>query len=258
MKCIILRYHIKLSFVMKSLATFFLAFVFSLNIFADTVSDQEKEALIRLYEATKGAEWKIKWDLSLSVATWYGVEIENGKVVALHLGDNNLQGNLPAGLSALVHLTTIDLHNNKIQGQLPQEIGKLNQLETLALFGNKIEGQLPESLYRIVTLKVLLLNNNQFSGNLSKEVSNFSALQNLSLFDNNFEGEVPNELEKLPNLSELNLSYNKFKGGASRNLIVLDALNMTMLDENGNPFLLEIATDKPTTIVLPKINHAYE
>ena len=84
---------------------------------------------------------------------------------------------------------------------------------------------------------------------MNPEIINFHALQNLSLFDNNLEGEIPGGLEKLHNLTELNLSYNKFKGTVSKNLAVLDVLNMTMLDENGNPVLLEINTEKETTIV---------
>ena len=84
---------------------------------------------------------------------------------------------------------------------------------------------------------------------LNPEIINFHALQNLSLFDNNLEGEIPGGLEKLHNLTELNLSHNKFKGTVSKNLAVLDVLNMTMLDENGNPVLLEINTEKETTIV---------
>lgn len=210
---------------MKSLTLFFVAFIFSLNIYADAVSNQEKDALIKLYHATNGPHWKIKWDLSLSASTWYGVQIENGKVISLNLADNNLQG------------------------ELPFELGKLNNLEILSLSNNELYGDLPGSLYKIATLKILLLNNNKLSGNLSTEIINFHALQNLSLFDNNFEGEIPKGLEKLHNLSEMNLSYNHFKGSASKDLILLDALNMTMFDENGNPFLLEINNEKETTIV---------
>lgn len=33
---------------------------------------------------------KTKWDLSLSVSNWYGVTIENGKVIGLNLSDNKL------------------------------------------------------------------------------------------------------------------------------------------------------------------------
>lgn len=234
---------------MKSLATFFVAFIFSLNIYADTVSDKEKDALIKLYHSTNGLNWKIKWDLALSVSTWYGVQIENGKVTALYLGDNNLQGELPVEFFDLVNLVTIDFHKNNLQGKLPTEIGKLKQLEVLSLFNNEIQGDLPSSIYQISTLKVLLLNSNKLSGTLSTEIINFNALQNLSLFDNSFEGEIPKGLEKLHNLSEMNLSYNKFKGTVSKNLALLDPLNMTMFDEEGTPFLLEINTEKETTIV---------
>lgn len=63
------------------------------------------------------------------------------------------------------------------------------------------------------------------------------------------EGEIPSGIQKLHNLAELNLSYNKFKGTVSKNLALLDALNMTLFDETGNPVLLEINTEKETTIV---------
>jgi len=295
-KNIILQQKTNPKFVMKSLAPFFIAFVFSLNIYADTVSEKEKNALIKFYHATNGLHWKIKWDLSLSVSKWYGVQVEEGKVTAINLSANNLQGELPAEFFNLASLKVIDLHQNTIKGQLPAsisnlkdlevldisnnrlsgslpksicelkklkdlevfkneisgelpvEIGKLNQLEILALFENELKGDLPESLYKITTLKVLLLNN-KLTGILRPEIINFHALQNLSLFDNNFEGEIPNGLGKLYNLAELNLSYNKFKGTVSKNLALLDALNMTMFDENDNPFLLEINTEKETTII---------
>lgn len=229
---------------MKSFATLFLAFVFSLNVLADTVSDKEKDVLIKLYHSTNGSQWKVKWDLSSSVSTWYGVQTYNGKVTALHLADNNLQGELPGAFFDLVNLVVLDLHKNHLKGALSNEIEKLNQLEILCLSDNEIEGILPNSLYKLAALKVLLLNNNKFSGNLSSEIVNLNSLQNLSLFDNNFEGEIPKELESLSNLSELNLSYNKFKGSVSRNLTVLDSLNMTMFDSHGNPFLLDVNEER--------------
>ncbi|WP_431244180.1 hypothetical protein ACQ9BO_07390 [Flavobacterium sp. P21] len=52
----------------------------------------------------------------------------------------------------------------------------------------------------------------------------------------------------MKHLSEMNLSYNKFKGGVSRKIALLDALNMTMFDENGNLFLLEINAERQKNI----------
>jgi hypothetical protein len=65
-------------------------------------------------------------------------------------------------------------------------------------------------------------------------------LENLSLFENQMEGQVP-DLEKLNNLKE-NISYNKFSGLISRKLAVLDALNMTMLNDKGMA-VLNVAMD---------------
>ncbi|GGE96186.1 hypothetical protein GCM10011518_01850 [Flavobacterium limi] len=208
---------------MRKLYFLLLLFALSNSVFADTVSDKEKDALIKIYQATNGRDWKIKWDLTSSVSTWFGVEINNGQVVGLNLADNNLKG------------------------ELPSAIGDLRHLQTLALFNNEIKGNLPESVYEIPNLKILLLNNNKFSGSLSHKIENFNSLVNLSLFDNNFEGEIPKELQNLQNLSEMNLSYNKFKGSVSKKLTLLDALNMTMLDENGNPFLLDVTEEKDIT-----------
>jgi hypothetical protein len=68
-------------------------------------------------------------------------------------------------------------------------------------------------------------------------------LENLSLFENQMEGQVPFDLEKLNNLKEMNISYNKFSGLISRKLAVLDALNMTMLNDKGMAVLLNVAMD---------------
>lgn len=225
--------------------TFLVLMLFlSCSAFADAVSDREKDALVKIYHATNGADWKIKWDLSLSVSTWFGVEINSGKVVGLNLSDNNLKGGLPDALSNLINLKIADFSSNKISGELPTDIGNLEHLEILSLFNNQIEGSLPGSLYEISTLKTLLLNNNKLSGSLSNKIRNFNSLENLSLFDNKFTGEIPKDLENLQYLSEMNLSYNQFEGTVSKKIVLLDSLNMTMFDKDGNPFLLEINTEK--------------
>lgn len=49
------------------------------------VSVAEKNALIQLYNATNGANWTSKWDLNAPVSSWYGVKIQDDKVVAVEL-----------------------------------------------------------------------------------------------------------------------------------------------------------------------------
>ena len=56
------------------------------------ISTNEKEALIALYNATNGSEWNSSWNLETSIETWYGVTVEDNKVVEISLQFNNLQG----------------------------------------------------------------------------------------------------------------------------------------------------------------------
>ena len=64
---------------LKFIAVFFFITVYS---FAN-VSLNEKDALIALYNATNGAEWNSVWDLSTSVDTWYGIKVEDNKIVEI-------------------------------------------------------------------------------------------------------------------------------------------------------------------------------
>ncbi len=65
MKFIILTLSNETPNCYEKLIHIFFNICFSLNSFADTVSDKEKEALIKLYHATDGSQWTIKWDLTL-------------------------------------------------------------------------------------------------------------------------------------------------------------------------------------------------
>ena len=67
---------------MKNIYSLFLVFLFSVVMKAE-VSVSEKSALINLYNATNGANWKAKWDLNAPVSSWYGVKLLNDKVVAI-------------------------------------------------------------------------------------------------------------------------------------------------------------------------------
>jgi Leucine-rich repeat (LRR) protein len=117
------------------------------------VSPLEKEALVELYHATFGEKWTRSWDLSKPVDSWYGVSIEDDKVVAIDLSFNNLKGELPDGLNTLTHLKRLNLAFNAIGGKLPASLTDMVHLEELQLFSNKIKGTLPEDISNLQRLR---------------------------------------------------------------------------------------------------------
>ena len=60
----------------------------------------DKSVLETLYDQTDGDGWlnRSDWMTKKPMGDWYGVETENGRVIKLDLGGNNLVGRLPWGL----------------------------------------------------------------------------------------------------------------------------------------------------------------
>ena len=56
--------------------------------------DAERDALVALYRATNGNSWDEKqgWCTNAPLSEWHGVKVSEGRVVALDLRQNNLQG----------------------------------------------------------------------------------------------------------------------------------------------------------------------
>ena len=80
---------------MKNTATLILMLFVSASMWA-SISFSEKDALVKLYIATNGNQWKKQWDFNKPVSSWYGVKLQNDKVVGLDLSNNNLTGQLPS------------------------------------------------------------------------------------------------------------------------------------------------------------------
>lgn len=130
---------------------------FSCDI-AEGVSKQECIALSTLYLGTNGQNWtnKSNWLSNKNVCSWYGVSCNScaltggscagSSVYVLYLAGNNLQGQLPAGLSALSNLLILHLENNNLSGDVPPELASLPQLTTVCLFGNPNLGAIPSEL----------------------------------------------------------------------------------------------------------------
>ncbi|TVZ54885.1 putative secreted protein (Por secretion system target) [Lutibacter sp. Hel_I_33_5] len=174
------------------------------------VSEEQRNALIAIYNSTNGDNWTHK-DNWLSetepIDNWYGIKVTGNRVVRINLNNNNLLGKIPKDISALKHLESISFYGNKLLEELPPELGVLTDLKLLDLGGNSFTGEIPETYANLNKLNHLWLDSNELIGDVPEYFSTFTNLNNLVLNNNNFSG----KLSKFPNLKLLNISYNRFQ-----------------------------------------------
>ncbi|AXT18307.1 hypothetical protein D7030_08395 [Flavobacteriaceae bacterium AU392] len=92
------------------------------------ISEEERDALIALYNATNGPNWtnNTNWNTSASVCDWYGVTVTNGTVTNLNLSNNQLSGNIPLELVELTNLISLSLNDNQLSGTIPSGLSEIN------------------------------------------------------------------------------------------------------------------------------------
>eukprot|EP00903_Cladosiphon_okamuranus_P016294 g15026.t1 len=145
----------------------------------------DREALMVLFNDTGGDSWNNQtgWGGSEPLDKWHGVAVDGeGRVVKLHLRNNNLNGQLPPELESLTNLETLVLSDNRLKGPVPKELGYLSRL------------------------KELDLSINDFTGSIPKALANASSLEILRLQCNDLHGSVP-PINKLGNLKEFNADW---------------------------------------------------
>ncbi|XP_037422688.1 receptor-like protein EIX1 [Triticum dicoccoides] len=87
-------------------------------------------------------------------------------MVNLDLSCNNLIGDIPEEISALVALKNLNLSWNNFSGKIPENIGALTQVESLDLSHNEISGGIPASLSALTSLSRLNLSYNTLTGDI--------------------------------------------------------------------------------------------
>ena len=132
----------------------------------------EREALVALYSATDGRNWKNNdgWLSDEALGEWYGVTTNStGRVASLALGGNRLSGEIPPELGSLSSLEELDLgiyfvssdpldaDGNQLSGEIPSELGSLSNLRWLDLGGNQLSGEIPSELGGLSNLTNLVL-----------------------------------------------------------------------------------------------------
>ena len=146
-----------------------------------TSAETDREALVALYEATDGEDWRENdnWLSDAPIGEWQGVKTdEDGRVVELVLWADNLEGQLPPELGNLAKLERLNLFLNRLDGEIPPELGMLFNLKELILMGNQLAGAIPYQLGGLLNLEKLYFSTgNQFTGCIP------SSLQNVAVND---------------------------------------------------------------------------
>ena len=159
--------------------------------------------LVKLYNATNGANWTNKWILTSLMTTWYGVTLADGRVTTVALINNHLSGTLlDLNFSKLQSLNL--LGNTSLIGPIPNF--NFPELQYLNLGSNQLSGTIPN--FNLTKLQTLNLRFNK----LSSTIPNFTLpnLQYLDISFNPLSGTIPNFI--LPNLKTLSIGYNQLSG----------------------------------------------
>lgn len=207
----------------------------SSNPIAAQIPQNEREALIALYNNTDGANWHVN-DHWLGVAgtecTWYGVTCSDGHVQNLGMIDNELRGVIPPELGNLSNLTILDLDTNYLNGSIPPQLGGLQNLEMLILQYNQLSGSIPAELGSLTNLWLLALGENQLTGKIPPQLGSLSNLQYLLATRNQLSGTIPPQLGNLSGLLDLGLSHNQLSGNIPPEIGDLSGLEWLTLQDN--------------------------
>ncbi|KAJ3109332.1 hypothetical protein HDU96_007265 [Phlyctochytrium bullatum] len=113
-----------------------------------------------------------------------------GRIVALSLWGNNLNGIVPAELSRLRNLRRLIIYLNKLFGPIPSGLMNLSNLEYLGLNDNLLTGTLPPGLIDIPSMVFFEVENNFLIGGVPEALSR-KAFQEKKIYGNCF-SDVPN------------------------------------------------------------------
>lgn len=112
---------------------------------------------------------------------------------------NQLTGDIPMELGALVKLLDLSLSYNKLNGSIQRSLGNLTRLVSLFMSINQ-----PSTFWRhfygvgeLVRLKIFILYDNDLHGIISRSLGNLTNLVAIAIFNNVIGGTIPSEIGNL-------------------------------------------------------------
>lgn len=129
------------------------------------VNTQDSLALVDLYNSTNGPGWinHTNWLTAAPVNSWFGVTVENQRVVWIQFANNKLVGTIPVSVATLSQLQILDFSQNQLTGTIPSSLGGLTGIFSLDLSNNQLSGTLPSSLGDGGLYAIVRLDHNQFT-----------------------------------------------------------------------------------------------
>jgi len=241
------------------------------------VSQQEKEALIALYDSTNGDSWykSYHWKSAGDPCDdkWYGVYCTGEHISQLFLEHNNLVGDIPVEIKNLTFLYYLKLDANKLTNitelgslknleilklgfcqftDIPAEIGNMTNLKYLSLTYNQLKS-IPAAIGNLANLQTLDLRYNRLES-LPAAIGNLANLQTLSLDENHLTA-IPPGVLNLTNLVGLYVYHNRLTGEIPAG--VWHLTNLKLIDLSGNRLSGEISREIINLINLTSLRLAY-
>jgi hypothetical protein len=176
--------------------------------------EQEREALIDLFSALDGKNWKTKdnWCSDMPLEDWHGIKIVSGRVEEINLVNNRMRGVIPESIESLEMLRKLKMDENFLSGKIPEALGRCTALEGIWLNDNELTGELPESMVDLNQLRQLNLSENGLTGSFPENWADLSSIESIVIWGNRLSGRLPwNYASEAPGLRYLDLRNNKFK-----------------------------------------------
>lgn len=182
--------HVNRSDLFKSFVGAVMAMCFAP---ANAIPASERQALLDLFNDTNGSAWVNNTGWGGTAGTecaWHGVTCSVGdvNVVNISLGQNNLNGILPASLNRLTALEGFAVYRNQLRGNIPPLTG-LSALKYFYVYTNQLSGVIP-SLVGLVALQEFDASDNLLTGAIPA-LAGLTALTSLSIDRNQLTGALP-------------------------------------------------------------------